>query len=205
MQPKAEFDIHSLEQLREVIPEPPAVSHDKIEASLLPSFAEFIALSPFVLVATVDDRSQLDISPKGDQPGFVKILDQTTLAIPERKGNRLAFGFQNILTSGAISLIFMIPGTRETLRINGRAHLNTDPELLQQLAADGKPALLATLVQVEEAFFHCGKALIRSELWQTSKQTTAGEASVRRYFSQRRSLSVQEVDQYLEADYQNER
>ena len=205
MQPKAEFDIRSLEQLREIIPEPPAASHDKVEASLLPSFAEFIALSPFILVATVDDQYQLDVSPKGDQPGFVKILDQTTLAIPERKGNRLAFGFQNILMSGAISLIFMIPGTRETLRINGRARLSSDPDLLQQLTADGKSALLATLVQVEQVFFHCGKALIRSDLWQAANQTTAGEASVRRYFSQRRSLSVQEVDQYLESNYQNER
>src|SRR6056297_2937588 len=125
----------------------------------------FIERSPFVVVATCDADGRLDASPKGDPPGFVHVIDSTTLAIPERKGNSLGFGPRNVLATGRIGLIFMVPGQRETYRVNGSAHLTRDPELLERLAVSGKPALMATVVTVEEAFFHCGKAMIRSELW----------------------------------------
>ncbi|MDB2448749.1 pyridoxamine 5'-phosphate oxidase family protein [bacterium] len=201
MQPKPEFDINTEQQLRDVIAEPPLAAADKVESSIVPSFADFIARSPLVMVATADRQHRLDVSPKGDAPGFVQVLNEKLLAIPERKGNRLAFGFQNILQTGTISLIFIIPGTRETLRLNGRARLNRDPHLLAHLAADAKPALLTTLVQVDEAFFHCGKALVRSQLWQASSHNKDGETLVRQYFSQRRQLDIQTVDQSLETDY----
>ncbi len=126
---------------------------------------EFIERSPFVVVATSDADGRLDASPKGDPPGFVHVIDATTLAIPERKGNALGFGPRNVLATGRIGLIFMVPGQRETYRVNGTARLTSDPELLDRLAVSGRPALMATLVEVEEAFFHCGKAMIRAKLW----------------------------------------
>jgi len=126
---------------------------------------EFIERCPFVVVATCDADGRLDASPKGDPPGFVHVINSTLLAIPERKGNALGFGPRNILATSRIGLIFMVTGQRETYRVNGTAHLTRDPELLDRLAVSGKPALMATVVEVEEAFFHCGKAMIRAKLW----------------------------------------
>lgn len=134
---------------------------------------EFIERCPFVVVATSDADGRLDASPKGDPPGFVHVIDSTTLAIPERKGNALGFGPRNILSTGRVALLFMIPGQRETYRVNGTAHLTRDPALLERLAVAGKPALMATVVEVEEAFFHCGKAMIRSKLWASSEEAAA--------------------------------
>ena len=133
----------------------------------------FIERSPFVVVATCDAEGRLDASPKGDPPGFVHVIDATTLAIPERKGNSLGFGPRNVLATGRIGLIFMVPGQRETYRVNGTARLTCDPELLDRLAVMDKPALMATVVGVEEAFFHCGKAMIRSTLWSTPDEAEA--------------------------------
>ena len=133
----------------------------------------FIERSPFVVVATCDADGRLDASPKGDPPGFVHVIDSTTLAIPERKGNSLGFGPRNVLATGRMGLIFMVPGQRETYRVNGTAHLTRDPELLDRLAVAGKPALMATIVDVEEAFFHCGKAMIRAELWAAPDEAEA--------------------------------
>ena len=142
---------------------------DRVKMKLLTEIDDtaraFIERAPFVVVATSDADGRLDASPKGDPPGFVHVIDSTTLAIPERKGNALGFGPRNILATGRIALIFMVPGQRETYRVNGAARLTRDPELLDRLAVSGKPALMATVVEVEEAFFHCGKAMIRAELW----------------------------------------
>ena len=145
----------------------------KLRAEIDDVAREFIERSPFVVVATSNADGQLDASPKGDPPGFVHVIDAQTLALPERKGNALGFGPRNVLATGRIGLIFMVPGQRETYRVNGTAHLTRDPELLDRLAVSGKPALMATVVRVEEAFFHCGKAMIRSELWATPDEAEA--------------------------------
>jgi len=137
----------------------------KLRTEIDDTARDFIERAPFIVVATCDADGRLDASPKGDPPGFVHVIDSTTLAIPERKGNSLGFGPRNVLATGRIGLIFMVLGQRETYRVNGAAHLTRDPELLDRLAATGKPALMATVVDVEEAFFHCGKAMIRSKLW----------------------------------------
>ena len=137
----------------------------KLRAEIDETARAFIERSPFVVVATCGADGQLDASPKGDPPGFVHVVDSTTLAIPERKGNALGFGPRNVLATGRIGLIFMVPGQRETYRVNGTAYLTRDPDLLDRLAVVGKPALMATVVRIEEAFFHCGKAMIRAELW----------------------------------------
>lgn len=198
---RSEFDISSEVELRRIIKQPSAAAFDKVESLLTADFRQFIALSPFILVATSNAEHQLDVSPKGDKAGFVRVVDEHHLVIPERKGNRLAFGFHNILQTGSISLIFMIPGSRETLRVNGQARLNHDPKLLAELAADGKPALLATLVSVEQAFFHCGKAVLRSGLWQSAKQSSTGEALVRQYFSGLLSKTTEQVTESFDIDY----
>ncbi len=108
---------------------------------------------------------RLDASPKGDEPGFCRIEDDHTLVIPDRPGNKLAYGLQNILVNPRVGVIFMLPGTPETVRVNGTATLTCDPELLGRLSARGKPALLAIRIRVEECFHHCAKAFIRSKLW----------------------------------------
>lgn len=160
-----EFRVTSEEQLEALI----GVANDAVKAKVRgvidDTAREFIERSPFVIVATSDESGRLDASPKGDPPGFVRVADPDTLVIPERKGNALGYGPRNVLATSRIGLIFLIPGQRETYRVNGTAHLSCDPELLASLAVQGKPALMATVVDVEEAFFHCGKAMIRSKLW----------------------------------------
>jgi len=126
----------------------------------------FIERSPFVLIASSNAEGRMDISPKGDAPGFVKVLDEQTLAIPDRPGNQRFDTIRNLLQSPRIGLIFLIPGKRETLRISGTAEVVRDSELLDTLAANGKVPALAIAVHVDEAFFHCAKCIIRSHLWQ---------------------------------------
>lgn len=134
--------------------------------------ARFIDKSPFAVLSTADADGRVDASPKGDGPGFISVLDRQTIVIPDRPGNKLAFGHRNILQNPQVGVLLMLPGTPETLRINGRAELSADPQLLAALSARGKPAVLAIHISVEECFFHCGKAFLRSGLW---KPDTWGE------------------------------
>lgn len=196
--------IHSLEQLRELIPAPKATAAQKVTATLDEEARRFIAASPLAFVSTVDAQLKLDVSPKGDAPGFVQLLDASTLLLPERSGNRLTFGFQNILQTGVIGLIFVVPGVRETLRINGRATLSKDPAWLQRLAAGGKPALLVTRIEVDECFFHCAKAFIRSRAWEPASWTpqAAAKAAVGNW-SRLFGMAPGAVDELLEQDYRN--
>ncbi len=157
--------ITTQDQITAVLGEAPEFIRAKLLDHVDEHAATFIAGSPLAFVATIDPEGAMDVSPKGDAPGFVQVTDQSTLLIPERKGNHLAFGPRNIVATGRIGLIFVVPGQRETLRVNGSATLTTDPDLLEQLSAQGKPSLLCTTVHVEECFFHCGKAFIRSKLW----------------------------------------
>ncbi|MEL6258562.1 MAG: MSMEG_1061 family FMN-dependent PPOX-type flavoprotein, partial [Pseudomonadota bacterium] len=134
-----------------------------------PHCGAFINRSPFVLMASFDADGRVDVSPKGDPAGFVKILDDKTLAIPDRPGNRLADTLENLLQRPRIGLIFLMPGKAETLRVNGSAKIVADPALLESMAVKGKPAQLATVVSVEEAYFHCSKCMIRSGLWEPER------------------------------------
>lgn len=157
--------IESEEQVQAVLGEPSAAVRLKVFDHLDEQAAAFVARSPFVMVATADRDGRLDVSPKGDAPGFVHLDGDRALLLPERSGNRLAFGFRNILANPRVALVFVVPGVTETLRVAGRASLTRDPALCERLAAGGKPALLVTRVEVEECFFHCGKAFLRSSLW----------------------------------------
>ena len=126
----------------------------------------WIERSPFVAMTTMDRSGRLDVSPKGDPPGFVKVVDEKSLAIPDRPGNRRADGFLNILQTSRIGLMFVVPKRREVLRVNGSAQIVRDPGLLDTMAVNDRVPVIATLVRVEEAFFHCGKAMIRSGMWE---------------------------------------
>jgi uncharacterized protein len=125
----------------------------------------FISKSPFLTMATANSDGQCDVSPRGDLPGFVSVIDGQHLFIPERPGNKRMDSAQNIITNPNIGLIFLIPGLGETLRINGKAHICRDPELLEMSVVNGRVPLFGILVEVQECYVHCAKALIRSSLW----------------------------------------
>lgn len=152
-------------QLRELMGEPPPPCVAKTIAQLDRHCRAFIAKSRFVLIASSNARGQVDVSPKGDPPGFVRVLDDLTLAVPERPGNRRADTFTNVLENPRVGLIFLIPGKSETLRISGRAKIVRDLDLRESMAECDKTPDFALVVEVQEAFFHCSKYIIRSSLW----------------------------------------
>jgi PPOX class probable FMN-dependent enzyme len=157
--------VTSEQELRDMLGVPAQRSVLKERQSLDEHFRAYIALSPFVLIATSGDDGTCDVSPKGDAPGFVLVLDDRRLVIPERPGNKRFDGMKNLLANPHIGLIFFVPGREETLRINGRAWITKDPELLARCVAHGKTPQLAIGVEVEQGFLHCVKAFRRSKLW----------------------------------------
>jgi PPOX class probable FMN-dependent enzyme len=157
--------ITSIEALRERLPQPNPVTAMKVRPFLDGQAKDFVARSPFLLLATVDAGGAVEVSPKGDEPGFVHVLDDTTLLVPDRAGNNLAFGHINILGNRNVGLIFLSPGTGETLRVSGRATLHDDVDLCERLSSRGKPAKLVMRCAVDRAYFHCAKAILRSNLW----------------------------------------
>ena len=126
----------------------------------------FLARSPFVVIGSTDGNGHADVTPKGDRPGFVAVLDATTIAIPDRPGNNRLDTLENLIADPAIGLLFLIPGMNETLRINGTARITTDEALRTRFAIDGKLPLSVIVVTVASAYMHCAKAFMRSELWQ---------------------------------------
>jgi uncharacterized protein len=156
-------------ELRDLIGSPSDLVAGKVADRLNDIFRRYIEESPFVCVATSSADGRLDISPRGDPAGFVRILDERTLLIPERPGNRIADTLTNVLDSGRVALLFLVPGVGETFRVNGSVVLIDDPGLLSGSAVDGKAPKLGLLVTVEEAYTQCSKALIRSDLWNAEK------------------------------------
>ena len=142
----------------------------KVMHQLDPHARHFIALSPFLVLATSDTNGQQDASPRGDPAGFVQILDDTTLFLPDRPGNNRVDSFANILSNPGIGLLFFVPGVDETLRVNGTARLSTDIDLLAATEVQGRIPRTGMVVSITELFFHCGKALKRSHLWNPATQ-----------------------------------
>ena len=201
------FVIRSPEALRELVGESMPGLDLKNQCKLDEYAVDFLAKAPFLVLATADAEGQLDASPKGDGPGFVLIEDERTLLIPDRPGNKLVYGHQNILANAKVGLIFMIPGTPETLRVNGTAELTANPEILERLAARGRPAVLAIRVHVEECFFHCAKAFIRSQLWKPESWPEKHRVSFGEIFAKLRGEgeeAARVVDQIVEAGYKND-
>jgi PPOX class probable FMN-dependent enzyme len=137
----------------------------KIHRKLNRQAVAFIERAPMMFLSTTDANGRSTVSPKGDGPGFVRVVDTHTLLIPDRKGNKLLFSLQNMLANPHIAMIFIVPGTSETLRVSGDAQLLDDRELCESFVERDKPALLVTRVRVTECYFHCAKAFLRSDLW----------------------------------------
>lgn len=159
--------IQSAEELASVIGKPSEFSLRKELQALDEHMRRFIAHSPFAILCTHSADGRCDASPRGDAPGFVHVIDDHTLLIPDRMGNKRVDSYRNILETGRIGLLFLVPGFGETLRVNGRAAIIRDEVWLTPLTAQGKRPLVAVAVQVEECFLQCAKALIRSKLWET--------------------------------------
>jgi uncharacterized protein len=192
-------------QLREVYGEPSERSLKKQLTRLDGHCRAFIARSPFLVIASADPSGRCDASPKGDMPGFVEVLDDETLLIPDRLGNNRVDTIGNLLACPGVGLIFFVPGLPETLRVNGRARITTDPALLAALAVNGKVPRSGILVSADEVYFHCGKALIRSDLWNPEKQLRRSEfPSLGRILAdQIGGISVEESERYTAESYKN--
>jgi PPOX class probable FMN-dependent enzyme len=160
--------VTSKQELRAIFGEPSERAVLKCQSSLDEHSRAFISASPFVLLATSNAAGQCDVSPKGDAPGFVMVLDDTHLVVPDRPGNNRTDGMSNVLENPHIGMIFLVPGRGDTLRVNGRASIIRDEEILARLAMHGKLPKVALGVEVEEAYLHCPKAFLRSSLWDPS-------------------------------------
>jgi len=162
-------------ELRDLIGSSTPVVQSKISDTVNELTRQFIERSPFMLLATSAPDGTCDVSPRGDPAGFVHILDERTLLVPERPGNKLADSLRNVLANPHVGLLFLIPGIGDTLRVNGRASLTTDAVLLGPLAVEGKTPKLGVLVEVDEVFTHCSKAFIRSDLWNPNRHVERSE------------------------------
>lgn len=158
-------EVSSEEELTELLGAPAPQALAKERTTLHELDREWLAASPFCLIATSDANGRCDVSPKGDPPGFTLVLDDSTIAIPDRRGNRRFDSFRNVLANPHVGLVYLIPGRGDTLRINGRARLLRDAPFFDEMAVRGKRPALALLVEVEEVFHHCAKAFLRSSLW----------------------------------------
>jgi hypothetical protein len=159
------FRIDTAEQLRALYGEPDNLPIKKVLHRLDEHCRRFISASPFMVLATHDERGRSDASPRGDAPGFVAILDDHHLFLADKPGNDRVDSLMNILRSPGVGMLFLIPGVRETLRINGRAHITSCQERLAPYAENGKPAKTGLIIEVEEAFLHCARALLKAKLW----------------------------------------
>jgi uncharacterized protein len=168
-------EIRTEEELRDIIGGPTDLVLAKLADRLNELTRQFIERSPFVCVATARPDGGIDVSPRGDPPGFVRVIDDTTVLLPERPGNRIADTLTNLLTDPRIALLFLIPGIGDTFRVNGTAVITDDPELLSASEVNGKVPRLGIVVSVTEAYTQCAKALIRSDLWNPDNHIERGE------------------------------
>jgi PPOX class probable FMN-dependent enzyme len=158
-------EVTSEAELRAVVGQPLPKPAGKVRQRLEQSHREWLAASPFVLLGTSADDGSCDVSPKGDPAGFVQVLDDTTIVMPERSGNRRVDGYLNILRNPQVGMLFLIPGRDDTMRINGRARIVSDAPFFDRMVVKGHRPVLALVVSVDEVFFHCAKAFMRSRFW----------------------------------------
>jgi len=161
--------ITTVEQLEAIYGTPQGASVVKEIDHIAPAYRRLIEASPFVAIATGCEDG-FDCSPKGDAPGFVRVLDDRTLAMPDRPGNNRIDGYRNVVRNPQVALLFMIPGVGETLRVNGRASISIEPRLMASFAVDGKLPRSVMVVHVDRVFFHCSRAIVRSKLWDESSK-----------------------------------
>ncbi len=194
--------ITSSAELAALIGTPSELALKKQLAAIDDHMAAFIAQSPFLLLATTSLSRGCDVSPRGDHPGFVRVLDPRTLLIPERAGNRRADSLRNVIETGTAGLLFAIPGVLETLRVNGSAQVIADEELLASMAVEGKRPQVAIALSVEECFLQCGKALLRSELWAHRQRATLPTfAQMLKDQTRMENVTTEEIDARIQDSY----
>jgi PPOX class probable FMN-dependent enzyme len=196
-------DITTEAELTELLGEPTRAAVAKERTTLDELDRQWLAASPFCLVATSGAGGSCDVSPKGDPPGFALVLDERTIALPERAGNRRADGYRNVLANPHVGLLFAIPGRGDTLRVNGRARLTRDPALLDRMVVRGHRPLLALVVEVEQVFSHCAKAFLRSELWEPASWAPDAVPSraVIAHRLERRDERLEDIERYYGEQY----
>jgi PPOX class probable FMN-dependent enzyme len=197
--------IETAEDLAALYGPPEDVVVSKIIDRLDRHCRDFIARAPFVLVGSVSTSGRCDVSPKGGAPGFVHVLDEHRLAIPDAPGNRLIDSLRNVRETGRVGLLFLIPGLEETLRVNGRAWLTRDPEIIERFGGEKKPPRVATGVEVEEAFLHCAKAFKRSGLWRPDDWPAldglARPAVIWKDHMKLTEMTLEELEKFVAKDY----
>lgn len=194
-------EVTTVEQLRAIVGEPNKYVANKVTTRLSPVQQDWLAASPLCFVATTDSDGRVDVSPKGDPPGFVHVIDDTTIAIPERPGNKRVDGYLNVLEQPHVGTVFLIPGRGDTLRINGTARILSDADYFDALVVDGKRPILALEVAIEEVFFHCAKAFLRSDTWKPETWNPTAVPSVAQLAKAfKPDLSEQQLDEYYRED-----
>jgi PPOX class probable FMN-dependent enzyme len=194
----------STADLRRILPEPRPATRAKVLDALDQQSIDFLERCPFALIGTTAPDGTIEVSPKGDEPGFIRVEDPKTLLIPERAGNNLAFGLSNILATGQIGIIAMVPATGETLRVSGTAELHDDSDLVAGLSSLGKPALLATRVHVKHCYFHCARSIMRAKLWDPKAWPAPGRISFGKIIAPRVGAGPEmaaEIDARVEGSY----
>jgi len=197
--------IKSEEELRSIMGHPSDLVKNKVISYLDSNCTEFISKSPFLVISTSDKFGNCDVSPRGDKPGFVEVLSDKHIIIPERTGNKRMDSMRNILSNPRIGILFFIPGLGETLRINGSATLVMDEDLLEKMAVKGKKPQLGIGVEVEECFIHCAKAFIRSGLWDpkswSDKESLPSAAKILFEHAKLPNTTVEIIEDRLEESY----
>jgi PPOX class probable FMN-dependent enzyme len=195
--------ITTVEELEALIGQPLPATAAKVRHTLAEVDRLWLAAAPLAFVATSDEHGNLDVSPKGDPAGFAKVIDDSTIALPERPGNRRVDGFHNILRNPRVGLIFVIPGRGDTLRINGQARLLTDAPYFDDMVVRDHRPLLALEVAIDEVFFHCSKAFLRSKAWEPEGWTpnAAPRRAVIAKSVERQDEDLAALDEYYGPSY----
>jgi len=194
-------EVSTVEELRTIVGEPAAAVANKVKPRLSEAQRDWLSHSPLGFVGTTDADGRVDVSPKGDPPGFVHVIDDTTIAIPERPGNKRMDGYLNVLQRPHVGTVFLIPGRGDTLRINGSAMIVSDAGYFDELVVDGKRPILALEIAVEEVFFHCAKAFLRSDAWKPETWDPAAVPSVAQLAKAiKPDMSDAELEKYYSED-----
>ena len=198
--------VSTVDELRTIVGHPTKAVADKVEKVLTPIHQDWLRHSPLGFVATTDADGRMDVSPKGDPSGqFVHVVDEHTFAIPERPGNKRVDGFLNLLQRPHVGTLFLVPGRGDTLRVNGRATILSDADYFDAMTVKGKRPILALEIAVEEVFFHCPKAFLRSETWQPETwNPTALPSVAQMIFAMDQGLSLAEWEKLVGEDTMRE-
>jgi PPOX class probable FMN-dependent enzyme len=190
-------EVTTADELRDIVGHPNNYVANKVGKGLSAAHQDWLAHSPLGFVATTDAQGRVDVSPKGDPPGFVHIIDDITIAIPERPGNRRVDGYLNVLERPHVGTLFLIPGRGDTLRINGTARILADADYFDAMTVADKRPILALEIDVEEVFFHCAKAFLRSDAWDPSSWNPTAVPSVAQLAQAvKKDISLEELEKY---------